>query len=439
MTLAGCGKKGPPLEPLRFQPNQPADMVGRRVGDAVELRFALPTQNASNVGRIDLDRVEIYAVTIAAGTVIPPNRDLMTRKYLVKTVPVKPLPEEGEEPAKDDRPLPGEMVTFVEPLTVAETTPALLPKPPVGNEAAAAAMAAAPLDPPVPMRIYVARGFSRKGNPGAPSIRASIPLIEAPPAPADVTPQVTETSLVLTWTAPMPIVEPVAAARAALAAKAAEAAAAMPPPKATSRDRQKPRPPASADAPLPTFIETATLKVIPGFALPIAPPAAFAFNVYTHADGKTSETPINEKPLLVARLERTEVPWDQEQCFVIRSVRLYGNVTLESASTDPVCVTPHDTFAPAAPTGLRGVALVGAINLSWNANTEKDLAGYLVLRGEAPGDKLQALTPAPITETNYRDPTVKRGVRYVYAIVAVDKATPPNMSAQSARYEEVAR
>jgi hypothetical protein len=67
------------------------------------------------------------------------------------------------------------------------------------------------------------------------------------------------------------------------------------------------------------------------------------------------------------------------------------------------------------------------------------MAGYLVLRGEAPGDTLQPLTPQPIKDTSYRDTTVKPGVRYVYAIVAIDRATPPNRSAPSARVEETAR
>ena len=49
------------------------------------------------------------------------------------------------------------------------------------------------------------------------------------------------------------------------------------------------------------------------------------------------------------------------------------------------------------------------------------------------------ITPTPIRETTYRDTTVTPGVRYVYAIVAVDRATPPNMSPQSTRVEETAR
>jgi fibronectin type 3 domain-containing protein len=85
------------------------------------------------------------------------------------------------------------------------------------------------------------------------------------------------------------------------------------------------------------------------------------------------------------------------------------------------------------------VAAEGAISLIWDPNTEKDLDGYLVLRGEATGEKLQPLTPGPIHETTYRDASVRPGVRYFYAVVAVDRATPPNQSAISARVEEVAR
>jgi hypothetical protein len=49
------------------------------------------------------------------------------------------------------------------------------------------------------------------------------------------------------------------------------------------------------------------------------------------------------------------------------------------------------------------------------------------------------LIQVPILETTYLDIAVEAGVRYVYAIVAVDTATPPNESAPSERVEELAR
>ena len=75
VALAACGKKGPPLAPLRLVPGQVSDLTVRRVGPEVQLRFKLPTSNANGPGRIDLDHVEIYAVTVAPGSVTPPNRD----------------------------------------------------------------------------------------------------------------------------------------------------------------------------------------------------------------------------------------------------------------------------------------------------------------------------------------------------------------------------
>ena len=79
------------------------------------------------------------------------------------------------------------------------------------------------------------------------------------------------------------------------------------------------------------------------------------------------------------------------------------------------------------------------MSLLWEANTEPDFGGYLVLRGEAPGDKLAPLTQAPISETSFVDTTVRRGRTYVYEVVAVDKSTPANQSTASNRVEETIR
>ena len=149
--------------------------------------------------------------------------------------------------------------------------------------------------------------------------------------------------------------------------------------------------------------------------------------------------PLNPKPLDVTTFARDGAEAGKEQCFVVRSVAAVGTAMIESNPSDPICVTPRDTFPPAAPKNLQGVGSTGVINLIWDANTEGDFGGYLVLRGEAPGDTLQPLTPQPIKETRYQDRTVKPGVTYVYAIVAADRAAPPNRSAESNRVQETAR
>jgi fibronectin type 3 domain-containing protein len=113
------------------------------------------------------------------------------------------------------------------------------------------------------------------------------------------------------------------------------------------------------------------------------------------------------------------------------------NVAIESDASPTTCLTPTDVFPPAPPQNLGLLLLDGAIELVWDAGSEADIAGYTVLRGDAPGDTLRPLTPSPIRESTFRDTTVKPGARYVYAVVAVDKAG--NASPPSTRVEGTAR
>jgi hypothetical protein len=150
------------------------------------------------------------------------------------------------------------------------------------------------------------------------------------------------------------------------------------------------------------------------------------------------------KPLTAAPVAETEFvikapTFGAERCFQIRPVDQVFGTTVIGPASPTTCVTPADTFPPAAPKNLAAIAGSGVINLIWDPNSDSDLAGYLVLRGEAPGDTLQPITREPITTTSYRDDSVKVGTRYVYAVVAVDRATPSNASPQSNRAEEVAR
>ena len=143
----------------------------------------------------------------------------------------------------------------------------------------------------------------------------------------------------------------------------------------------------------------------------------YAYNLYRSAPGATllTATPVANPLFVDAAIE-----WDKERCYEVRSVATVENVRLESEASKARCVTPHDTFAPARPTGLVGVGSEGSISLIWTANAEPDLAGYLVLRAVAPATELTRVTPSPIADTNFRD-TVPAGSRVTYAVQAVDK------------------
>lgn len=381
LVSIACGKKGPPLAPLHLVPAAPTGLSARLTGADMTLRLVLPLPNDYGGGRIELDRLEIYAVTIAPGAQAPPNRDLLTPARLVGTIPVRPLPVEGEEPpanaAPDTRPLPGEATTFTERLTEEKMKPVAFadPTPPAPLTAAAPATTPAIPVPTYPIRIYAVRGVAKGGRAGQPSSRVEVPLVSPPPAPTAVAVSATEQALVVSWTAP-----------------------------------SWTAPPAAPDGP------------------------AIMFNVYQAG----IEASLNPEPLTAPVFERAGVTFGVEACSTVRSVITVAGVRIESDPSAPACVTPKDTFAPAAPKGLTTVSSPGAISLLWDANTEPDLAGYMVLRGEAPGGTLQPLTQT-ITGTRFEDKTVKPGVRYIYAVVAVDKATPPNTSGQSPRQEETGR
>jgi hypothetical protein len=149
--------------------------------------------------------------------------------------------------------------------------------------------------------------------------------------------------------------------------------------------------------------------------------------------------PLNAALLTSPVFSDPRVEFDIERCYTIRRVEMSGGVAIEGVGTPPVCVTPKDTFPPAAPRNVQAIAGGAGVSLLWEANTEPDFGGYLVLRGEAPGDKLSPLTPAPISDTSFNDTTVRRGRTYVYEVIAVDTQTPANRSAPSNRVEETIR
>jgi hypothetical protein len=161
--------------------------------------------------------------------------------------------------------------------------------------------------------------------------------------------------------------------------------------------------------------------------------------VGTIYEGRLLAPPLSEKPLEQPAWTDSRVQFGVERCYVVRTVNVFGPLRIESQPSPRTCVTPVDTFPPSAPKNLAAMSGGGAVSLIWEANTEADLAGYLVLRGEAPAGSLAPLTPEPIKETTFRDTTTKPGVRYVYVVVAVDAAVPPNTSARTSRVEETAR
>ena len=394
--LSACGKKGPPLPPLLKIPAAPADFAADRRGASVDLQFTVPSSNTDNSRPANIERVDVYAITAPARIT---DDQLLKRGRRVASVDVKAPRDpdqtvQEDEPAEDVDPAVGKgldqgaVARVSEELTSQSLAPAILGKD--GGAAAKRRDGDAPRGPlvgpaaDVPSRIYAAVGVSTRGRKGTLSKRAIVPLVPPPAPPEQPKFSYDEKEVTVTWNA--------VATRGAAA---------------TDGD------------------------VLPSKPIGLQPPS-IAYNVYdVSAD---TATKITKTPVTDTKLSDARITWGERRCYTVRAVETLGGLTVESDAAPPACETLADTFAPAAPKGLRSIAGERSINLIWDPNAESDLAGYLVFRGT--GDKLDQITPTPIPDPTFTD-GVEPGVRYVYAIKAVDKAG--NTSTWSERVEEMAR
>lgn len=101
---------------------------------------------------------------------------------------------------------------------------------------------------------------------------------------------------------------------------------------------------------------------------------------------------------------------------------------LDGPLSASIQVNVLDVFPPETPAGLVAVAIIGenggesAIDLSWQPNTEGDLAGYIVYRREGTGN-WERISPAqPVVGPAFHDVRVRAGHSYSYAVSAIDES-----------------
>lgn len=414
IAAPGCGKKGPPLAPMRRVPAAVADLSAARYADRVFLRFTVPSANVEGPGPANLALVEVYGLTIDRALTPAETQSGRVRAQATLVaqqrvrLPAPPVPEGANTPqfpvAGEAHVGQGEVVDAVEALTAESSVPvALLIESPVAEDGSNRESTIGPLVAPTaeatPHRFYFAVGITERGRYGDVSAVVPVPLTRTSSAPTDLTITHDETSLLVKWS-----------------------------------------PPSDARVAAEPGVTEGVLTSRP--LLP-APPAT-QYEVFDAAAAAADNAALRPVPLTAAPLATPEfrvadITFGKERCFAVRAVDQIAGTAVRGPASPRACVTPLDIYPPAAPQNLAAVAGAGTISLIWEPNSEPDLAGYIVLRGDAPGATLAPLTPSPIRETTFRDTTVRAGTRYVYAVVAVDAATPQNVSAQSARVEETGR
>jgi hypothetical protein len=371
-----------------LSPEPPVVTADRR-GSTIDVGFTVPAANSDGSRPANIARIDVFAINGPTATLS--DLDLIKRGTRVASVPVKSPRNPSEtveagEPADVLEAPEGKGLDQGAVSTVAEPITASLLRPRDAEARRAAPQDAVPLlglSEVASVRTYIGVGVDRRGRLGRFSKRVTVPLALAPPQPSPPTISYDESKITVRWSPP---------------------ATDRP---ATDVDLLPSRPFGSSSA-------------------------VTAYNVYDSTTGARLTT----APVDALEYEDARIEWGATRCYAVRAVEAAGGSTLESEASEPRCEKLVDRFPPAVPKGVNAVASDGAINLIWETNTEPDIAGYYVLRGQSAAH-LERITDMPIPDASFLDSGVQRGVRFVYAVVAVDKAG--NQSAPSHPVEETAR
>lgn len=151
------------------------------------------------------------------------------------------------------------------------------------------------------------------------------------------------------------------------------------------------------------------------------------YNVYRvpASQSEPGQTRINSELVTTAQYQDRNFKFGEKYTYIVRSVSL-GTLArpVESLNSNSVEAAPVDIYPPAAPTGLSIGPAPGRLSLFFAANSEPDIAGYLIYRSTDPSlaRPWTLITPAVSTRTTFTDENVDPGKTYHYYVIAVDAA-----------------
>lgn len=165
------------------------------------------------------------------------------------------------------------------------------------------------------------------------------------------------------------------------------------------------------------------------------PPNILGYNVYRldESQNNNAEAPINSALISGTHYVDKNFNFGENYQYIVRTVSLgTGGAQVESLNSNPLSLSPSDTFAPSAPSSITIAAAPGKLSIFFPANPESDIAGYTIYRStdpDLPKDRWTKQTPALLARTTFQDENVDSGKRYYYYLTATDQAgnvSPPS-------------
>jgi fibronectin type 3 domain-containing protein len=143
-----------------------------------------------------------------------------------------------------------------------------------------------------------------------------------------------------------------------------------------------------------------------------------------------TDVPGESKLVEETRFEDSQYQPMMAYTYQVTPVRRLGARTVSGVGPEQRMITAEDKTPPQVPTGLALFPIDSGAILTWDANTELDLAGYRVFRKDRGAADFKPVTDRLITTNKLDDGAYRPGV--VYAVTAVDESK--NESPRSAAF-----
>ena len=160
------------------------------------------------------------------------------------------------------------------------------------------------------------------------------------------------------------------------------------------------------------------------------------YNVYrtTASKVEAGQKPLNQDPIATTQYQDKTFKFGEKYTYMVRSVSLgaEGN-PVESLDSNTFPLSQDDTYRPSPPERLSIGASPGKLSLFWVANSEPDIAGYLIYRStdqSLPQNAWTLLTQAVYAKTTFTDENVESGKVYHYYLIAVDNAGNKSLASE---------